>query len=51
MTTEELESIIESLTLDQIHDYWIANPAQRYRIVTLGPDPLSIPSALNPSAE
>ncbi len=51
MTTEELESIIESLTLDQIRDYWIANPAQRYRIVTLGPDPLSIPSAPNPSAE
>lgn len=51
MTTEELESIIESLTLDQIRDYWMANPAARYRIVTLGPEPLSIPSATTPAAE
>lgn len=51
MTTEELESVIESLTLDQVRDYWIANPAQRYRIVTLGPDPLSPPPAPDPSVE
>ncbi len=51
MTTEELESVIESLTLDQVRDYWIANPARRYRIVTLGPDPLSPPSAPDPSVE
>lgn len=48
MTTKELESLIESLTLDQIREYWLANPAQAYRIVTLGPDPLSTPT---PSAE
>jgi predicted Zn-dependent peptidase len=44
MTTEELESLIESLTLDEIRDYWLAHVPQHYRIVTLGPDPLSAPS-------
>ena len=51
MTTEELESVIEALTLDQIRDYWMANPPGSYRIVTLGPDPLSIPSAHAGTAE
>jgi len=41
MTTEELESEIESLTLDNVRDYWNANPPQQFRIVTLGPEPLS----------
>lgn len=51
MTTEELESVIETLTLDQIREYWTANPPGAYRIVTLGPDPLSTPSAPTASAE
>jgi predicted Zn-dependent peptidase len=40
VTTQELESAIESLTLQQVRDYWKSNPAQDFRIVTLGPDPL-----------
>jgi predicted Zn-dependent peptidase len=44
MTTEELESAIESLTVDQIRDYWTANPPGPYRFVTLGPSPLTVPA-------
>lgn len=43
MTTEELEAIIEGLTVDQIRDYWVARPANHYRLVTLGPEPLTVP--------
>jgi len=43
MTTEELESIIESLTTEQIRDYWTSRPPNQYRLVTLGPEPLTIP--------
>jgi predicted Zn-dependent peptidase len=51
ITTEELEAVIEALTLDQIRDYWMANPPGSYRIVTLGPDRLSTPSAPTASTE
>lgn len=51
MTTEELESLIESLTLDQIRDYWLAHRPDQYRIVTLGPSPLVAPSPHAASAE
>ena len=51
MTTEELESLIESLKLDEVREYWMANPAERYRIVTLGPDPLTPPPAPKPPVE
>ena len=37
MTTIELESLIESLRLEDIRDYWSANPPKDYRVVTLGP--------------
>ena len=40
MTTAELESKIESLTLNDVRDYWDQNPPQNYRLVTLGPDTL-----------
>ncbi len=40
ITTEELEVAIESLTLDQIRDYWTEHPPEKMRIVTLGPDEL-----------
>ena len=43
ITTEELESAIESLTTDQICSYWHNHPPSDYRIVTLGPDPLNTP--------
>ncbi|MFK8114780.1 MAG: M16 family metallopeptidase [Rubripirellula sp.] len=43
LTTEELSTEIESLTLDQIREYWQSNKPTNYRIVTLGPDPLSTP--------
>ncbi|MGB7346474.1 MAG: pitrilysin family protein [Pirellulaceae bacterium] len=41
MTTEELEAAIESLTLDSVRDYWLANPPTNFRLVTLGPAPLT----------
>ncbi|QDT07213.1 Peptidase M16 inactive domain protein [Rubripirellula lacrimiformis] len=42
MTTEEIEDVIESLTLDDVRGYWCDHPPGDYRIVTLGPDPLSV---------
>ena len=42
MPTEELEAIIESLTLDEIRDHWLAHRPGNYRIVTLGPQPLEV---------
>jgi predicted Zn-dependent peptidase len=47
--TSELEAAIESLTLDQVRDYWLTHPASAYRIVTLGPAPLRPPSSLQQS--
>ncbi len=44
MTTEELETAISSLTLDQVRDHWVSHPPGQFRIVTLGPNRLS-PSA------
>ncbi len=43
MPTEELEAVIESLTLEQVRDYWSVSRPREYRIVTLGPQPLVIP--------
>jgi len=43
ISTKELESAIEALTLDQVREYWKAHPPGDYRIVTLGPDRLSTP--------
>ncbi len=43
MPTEELESKIESLTLECIRDYWLSHRPCDYRAVTLGPDPLTVP--------
>lgn len=40
ITTEELENAIESLTLDQIREYWASHPPGPFRIVTLGPEEL-----------
>ncbi|WP_246151740.1 M16 family metallopeptidase [Rubripirellula reticaptiva] len=42
MTTEEIESDIESLTLEDVRNYWLNHPPADYRIVTLGPDPLVV---------
>ena len=50
MTTIELESLIESLRLEDIRDYWSANPPKDYRVVTLGPDPLKVPASPQPIA-
>ncbi len=44
--TSELEAAIESLTLDQVRDYWMTHPASAYRIVTLGPTSLRPPRSL-----
>lgn len=43
ITTEELESAIESLTTEQVRSYWQDHPPSDYRIVTLGPAPLNTP--------
>ncbi len=43
MATEELESIIESITLEQIREHWLSNRPAGYRMVTLGPEPLVMP--------
>lgn len=44
MAMEELESLIESLTLDDIRAYWSAHRPGAYRFVTFGPDPLTVRS-------
>lgn len=49
ITTQELETAIESLTLDQVRQYWLDHPPGDYRIVTLGPHPLVPPRSLPPS--
>ncbi len=49
VTTAELEHEIESLTLDNVRDYWRSHPPGEYRIVTLGPHPLVPPASLQPS--
>jgi predicted Zn-dependent peptidase len=43
MSTDELESIIESLTLEEVQEYWAGHLPGDYRIVTLGPRPLATP--------
>lgn len=42
LTTEELESTIESISLDDIRGYWDSNPPTDYTIVTLGEAPLDV---------
>ena len=44
LTTAELESKIESLTLDDVRNYWDQHPPGDYRFVTLGPQALQAPS-------
>jgi hypothetical protein len=46
-----LEAAIESLTLDQVRDYWMTHPASAYRIVTLGPASLRPPKSLQQTKE
>ncbi|MDE0865749.1 MAG: pitrilysin family protein [Rubripirellula sp.] len=50
ITTDELETTIESLTLDDVRHYWSANPPSDYRIVTLGPNALTIPNSSESTA-
>tara|TARA_R110002049_G_scaffold4601_5_gene32742 strand:- start:1037206 stop:1038396 length:1191 start_codon:yes stop_codon:yes gene_type:complete len=40
MPTEELETTIEALTVDDIRNYWNENPPSEFRFVTLGQSPL-----------
>ncbi|MCC9600096.1 insulinase family protein [Stieleria sp. JC731] len=42
MPTEELSQLIESLTLDDVRDYWQQHQPADYRIVTLGVEPLDV---------
>jgi predicted Zn-dependent peptidase len=43
-TLDEVEQIIDALTVDQINAYLAANPPQNFTIVTLGQDALALPS-------
>ena len=43
LPTKELESVVESLTLDDVRDYWSNHAPQQFRIVTLGQDALRVP--------
>ncbi len=45
VTMRELEERVEALRVDAIVDYWKAHPPGDYRIVTLGQQPLSVPSS------
>ena len=51
MTNEELESAIESLTIDDIRDYWNSNPPRDLRCVTLGEAALNTPTATKGGAD
>ena len=44
LTTDELESKIESLTLEDVRNYWDSHQPGDYRFVTLGPQALRTPS-------
>ncbi|WP_404309190.1 M16 family metallopeptidase [Neorhodopirellula lusitana] len=41
MPTEEIETMIESITLDQIRAYYQAHAPESIRVLTIGPEPLS----------
>lgn len=43
--TEELERSIESITLDQIREYYQTNSPESIRVTTIGPEPLTKTSA------
>ncbi|WP_145350640.1 M16 family metallopeptidase [Roseimaritima multifibrata] len=45
MPAQELEDRIESITSDDIVRYWNEHPPTNFRIVTLGPNPLSVAQA------
>ncbi len=45
VTAKEIEAIIEALTVEQIVEYWRQHPPHDFRIVTLGPQPLTISSS------
>jgi len=42
MPTAELETIIESVTLEQIRDYYTTNVTESFRVVTIGSEPLDV---------
>lgn len=46
MSTSEIEDIIASITVQGICDEWHRNPPGNYRIVTLGENPLRVPTNL-----
>ncbi len=41
ITAKEIESIVEALTVEEVVEYWRQNLPKEFRIVTLGPSPLS----------
>ncbi len=47
VTMRELEERIEALRVEDIVAYWTAHPPGGYRIVTLGQQPLTVPSGRN----
>ena len=51
MPTEELESAIESIQLDQIKEYFQQHSPQSFRIVTIGSEPLAGGAVWNEQAQ
>lgn len=49
LPTERLEEMIESITLQQVVDYWREHAPQRFRVVTAGPESLRTESATEPT--
>ncbi len=41
--TAEIESIIESVTIDQVREYWTEHRPESLRLVVAGPEPLTLP--------
>lgn len=45
--TEELEAVIEAITLDQVRSYYQSHTPESIRVVTIGPEPLTKIAASN----
>ncbi len=44
ITAQEIEAIIESLTIKDVVDYWTEHPPKDFRVITLGSSPLQVPA-------
>ena len=44
VTAHEIEAIIEALTVQQVVEYWRNHSPKNFRVITLGPKPLDVPT-------